>query len=244
MSMMGPEEDMDPMIAEAKRFMENYYRTFDANREGLVNLYRERSVLTFDSRKIQGKGAILAKLTSFPQCHHEIAYFKCAPDRSAPAPVGVFVRVHGGTWLGGTKDESDAAIIHRVSLPPSLSRMKVGGTFIRPIHPSTARKLLHSSTIWDALGSQEASDPLGWIACVQTETSPLGIASVLPVISNAHLGTTNVRRLSIAIHLNTFHLDTANFRLSISKVRLENRNVHDETCLGSVETGSVSLMMV
>lgn len=118
MSMRGPEEDRDAMIAEAKRFVENYYSTFDANREGLVNLYRQRSVLKIDGRKIQGKEAILAKLTSLPQpCHHEFAEFSCNTYRLAPASasasVAVWVLVRGGTWLGGKKEEADAALVQQ-----------------------------------------------------------------------------------------------------------------------------------
>ncbi|KAF8017884.1 hypothetical protein BT93_H2943 [Corymbia citriodora subsp. variegata] len=110
---MMEEEAAAALVALAKQLMEDYYRAFDANRESLVNLYREESVLTFDGREIKGKEAILAKLTSLPQCHHEIADFMCSPNRSAAAPASVFVRVHGGTWVGGKKEEADGAIIHQ-----------------------------------------------------------------------------------------------------------------------------------
>ncbi|KAI6694634.1 hypothetical protein NL676_022344 [Syzygium grande] len=74
-------ETMD-LIAEVKRFVENYCRTFDANRADLVNLYQEESVMTFDGQEIQGKEGILAKLNSLPfqQCQHHIGTINCLPD--------------------------------------------------------------------------------------------------------------------------------------------------------------------
>ncbi|KAK3418142.1 hypothetical protein EUGRSUZ_H04097, partial [Eucalyptus grandis] len=104
-------EDMG-RAEEAKRFMVNYYRTFDTNRAGLVNLYREESVLNFDGREIKGKEAILAKLTSLPPCYHEIAEFKCMPYRTG----SVLVSVYGETWVGGQNGRADALISNQTFL--------------------------------------------------------------------------------------------------------------------------------
>ncbi|KAI6692106.1 hypothetical protein NL676_019816 [Syzygium grande] len=65
------------LIAAAKRFLENYYRTFDANPADLVNLYREELVMISDGRKLQGKEAILAQLTSLQHCQHQILTIGC-----------------------------------------------------------------------------------------------------------------------------------------------------------------------
>ncbi|XP_013623082.1 nuclear transport factor 2A isoform X1 [Brassica napus] len=75
---------MDP-DAVAKAFVEHYYTTFDANRAGLVSLYQEGSMLTFEGQKIQGSQNIVAKLTSLPfqQCKHNITTVDCQP--SGPA---------------------------------------------------------------------------------------------------------------------------------------------------------------
>lgn len=54
-------EEMDLRMAAAKQFVENYYKTFDANRADLVNLYGEESFVVFEGQKIQGKEAIFAK---------------------------------------------------------------------------------------------------------------------------------------------------------------------------------------
>ncbi|KAH0893573.1 hypothetical protein HID58_056002, partial [Brassica napus] len=90
---------MDP-DAVAKAFVEHYYTTFDANRAGLVSLYQEGSMLTFEGQKIQGSQNIVAKLTSLPfqQCKHNITTVDCQP--SGPAG-GMLVFVSGNLQLAG-----------------------------------------------------------------------------------------------------------------------------------------------
>ncbi|XP_056168718.1 nuclear transport factor 2A-like [Syzygium oleosum] len=95
-------ETLDRIRAEAKGFVENYYRTFDANRSDLVNLYREESVLNFEGReKIKGKEAIFAKLTSLQQCQYQISKIDCAPHIPTR---GALVLVNGFMWLDGKQD--------------------------------------------------------------------------------------------------------------------------------------------
>ncbi|XP_030463200.2 nuclear transport factor 2B-like [Syzygium oleosum] len=92
-------ETMDLKIAEGQRFLENYYRTFDANRADMANLYREESVMIFDGRKLQGKEAILAELTSLQQCRHQILTIGCQPTFLGSSDlVGM---VSGNIWLDG-----------------------------------------------------------------------------------------------------------------------------------------------
>ncbi|KAL2266124.1 hypothetical protein VTJ83DRAFT_5476 [Remersonia thermophila] len=50
----------------ANQFVAHYYTTFDTNRAGLVGLYRDRSVLTFEMDQITGLSNIGEKLTSLP----------------------------------------------------------------------------------------------------------------------------------------------------------------------------------
>ncbi|XP_010478053.1 PREDICTED: nuclear transport factor 2-like [Camelina sativa] len=90
---------MDP-DAVAKAFVEHYYSTFDGNRPGLVSLYQEGSMLTFEGQKIQGSQNIVAKLTSLPfnQCKHNITTVDCQP--SGPAG-GMLVFVSGNLQLAG-----------------------------------------------------------------------------------------------------------------------------------------------
>ncbi|CAN7049966.1 unnamed protein product [Brassica rapa subsp. trilocularis] len=90
---------MDP-DAVAKAFVEHYYTTFDSNRAGLVSLYQEGSMLSFEGQKIQGSQNIVAKLTSLPfqQCKHNITTVDCQP--SGPAN-GMLVFVSGNLQLAG-----------------------------------------------------------------------------------------------------------------------------------------------
>ncbi|CAL1358399.1 unnamed protein product [Linum trigynum] len=90
---------MDPDTV-AKAFVEHYYSTFDTNRAGLVGLYQDGSMLTFEGQKIQGAQNIAAKLTSLPfeQCKHSITTVDCQP--SGPAG-GMVVFVSGNLQLAG-----------------------------------------------------------------------------------------------------------------------------------------------
>ncbi|KAI3467722.1 hypothetical protein Pfo_024385 [Paulownia fortunei] len=90
---------MDP-DAVAKAFVEHYYTTFDTNRAGLLNLYQDSSMLTFEGQKSQGAQSIAGKLTSLPfqQCQHHITTVDCQP--SGPAG-GMLVFVSGNLQLAG-----------------------------------------------------------------------------------------------------------------------------------------------
>ncbi|KAL9619428.1 MAG: hypothetical protein Q9160_005939 [Pyrenula sp. 1 TL-2023] len=50
----------------AKQFVEFYYKTFDADRQQLAGLYREKSMLTFENQPIQGAAPIVQKLSELP----------------------------------------------------------------------------------------------------------------------------------------------------------------------------------
>ncbi|KAL0814567.1 hypothetical protein Bca101_071010 [Brassica carinata] len=108
---------MDP-DAVAKAFVEHYYTTFDSNRAGLVSLYQEGSMLTFEGQKIQGSQNIVAKLTSLPfqQCKHNITTVDCQP--SGPAG-GMLVFVSGNLQLAGEQHAlkfSQADVESRIDL--------------------------------------------------------------------------------------------------------------------------------
>ncbi|XVF85294.1 hypothetical protein PTKIN_Ptkin17bG0106100 [Pterospermum kingtungense] len=89
---------MDP-DSVAKAFVEHYYRTFDADRTGLSNLYQEGSMLTFEGQKILGHQNILAKLAGLPfqQCLHNISTVDCQPSGGG----GMLVFVSGNLQLAG-----------------------------------------------------------------------------------------------------------------------------------------------
>lgn len=46
----------------ANQFVPFYYTTFDTNREGLAQLYRDSSMLTYESTSVIGVAAIVDKL--------------------------------------------------------------------------------------------------------------------------------------------------------------------------------------
>ncbi|KAE8341025.1 hypothetical protein BDV24DRAFT_57223 [Aspergillus arachidicola] len=78
----------------AKQFVEFYYNTFDQNREQLAGLYRDQSMLTFETSSIQGVAAINEKLTSLPfqKVVHKVGTLDAQPSNEAG---GILVMVTG-----------------------------------------------------------------------------------------------------------------------------------------------------
>ncbi|KAJ5141370.1 Nuclear transport factor NTF-2 [Penicillium atrosanguineum] len=66
----------------AQQFVNFYYETFDTNRAGLAPLYRDQSMLTFETSSVQGTAAIVEKLSSLPfqQVRHKLATFDAQPS--------------------------------------------------------------------------------------------------------------------------------------------------------------------
>ncbi|KEZ38828.1 hypothetical protein SAPIO_CDS10871 [Scedosporium apiospermum] len=76
----------------AKQFIEFYYNTFDADRKGLSALYREQSMLTFESASVLGVNGIVEKLSGLPfqQVKHQVSTLD-----AQPTPNGIFILVTG-----------------------------------------------------------------------------------------------------------------------------------------------------
>lgn len=57
----------------ANEFVDFYYNTFDTNREELVSLYSDDSMLTFEGAQIKGARHVVQKLVDLPfqQIRHE-----------------------------------------------------------------------------------------------------------------------------------------------------------------------------
>lgn len=53
----------DNFVDVAKQFCDFYYQTFDADRKQLGPLYRDQSMLTYESSSVQGVAAIVEKLS-------------------------------------------------------------------------------------------------------------------------------------------------------------------------------------
>ncbi|KAB8291424.1 hypothetical protein EYC80_010098 [Monilinia laxa] len=66
----------------AKQFTEFYYNQFDADRNQLATLYRENSMLTFESASVLGAGAIVQKLGSLPfeKVKHQVSTLDAQPS--------------------------------------------------------------------------------------------------------------------------------------------------------------------
>ncbi|XP_062192169.1 nuclear transport factor 2-like [Phragmites australis] len=110
---------MDP-DAVAKAFVEHYYRTFDSNRAGLVGLYQEGSMLTFEGDKFLGPAAIAGKLGSLPfqQCQHTVITVDCQPS----GPQGGMLVFVSGSIRTGPED-------HPLKFSQVFHLLPTGGSF-------------------------------------------------------------------------------------------------------------------
>ncbi|KAL2054247.1 hypothetical protein ABVK25_005388 [Lepraria finkii] len=78
----------------AQQFVEFYYNTFDQDRNKLAALYRENSMLTFETGATLGMSAILEKLTTlqFERVKHQVATLDAQPSNESG---GILVLVTG-----------------------------------------------------------------------------------------------------------------------------------------------------
>uniref|UniRef100_A0A060T529 Nuclear transport factor 2 n=1 Tax=Blastobotrys adeninivorans TaxID=409370 RepID=A0A060T529_BLAAD len=78
----------------AQQFTNFYYETFDKDRSQLGNLYRDQSMLTFETSQVQGAKDIIEKLTSLP--FQKVAHRISTLDAQPASPNGdVIVMVTG-----------------------------------------------------------------------------------------------------------------------------------------------------
>ncbi|KAL9553695.1 Nuclear transport factor 2 [Mucor bainieri] len=77
----------------ANQFTTYYYQTFDANRQGLAQLYREASMLTFEGQPFRGAADIGEKLGSLPfqKVQHRVSTFDAQPADPSGSNILVFV---------------------------------------------------------------------------------------------------------------------------------------------------------
>ncbi|CAG8140695.1 unnamed protein product [Penicillium salamii] len=83
-------------IFHAQQFVQFYNQTFDTNRKGLRSLYRDHSMLTFETSSIQGAKGIVEKLSSLPfkKVEHKVSSLDAQPSDS-----GAIVILLTGTLL-------------------------------------------------------------------------------------------------------------------------------------------------
>ncbi|KFZ20464.1 hypothetical protein V501_00104 [Pseudogymnoascus sp. VKM F-4519 (FW-2642)] len=77
----------------AKQFTEFYYNQFDTDRSQLAPLYRDNSMLTFESAAVAGAGPIVEKLTSLPfaKVKHQVSTLDAQPVEGG----GIIILVTG-----------------------------------------------------------------------------------------------------------------------------------------------------
>ncbi|TVY56629.1 Nuclear transport factor [Lachnellula suecica] len=65
----------------AKQFTEFYYNQFDQDRKNLAPLYRDNSMLTFESASVQGTAGIVEKLSALPfgKVKHQVSTLDAQP---------------------------------------------------------------------------------------------------------------------------------------------------------------------
>lgn len=82
-------------VAVAQQFTTFYYQQFDSDRSQLGNLYRDASMLTFETSQVQGAKSIVEKLLSFPftKVVHRIATLDAQP--ASPTGGDIIVMVTG-----------------------------------------------------------------------------------------------------------------------------------------------------
>ncbi|KAL4885086.1 hypothetical protein BJY04DRAFT_159372 [Aspergillus karnatakaensis] len=78
----------------AQQFVTFYYQTFDGNRAGLAGLYRDHSMLTFETSSAQGVSSIMEKLGGLPfqKVQHQVATLDAQPSSEQG---GILVLVTG-----------------------------------------------------------------------------------------------------------------------------------------------------
>lgn len=79
----------------AQQFVQVYYQQFETARANLASLYRDSSMMTFETNQVQGSQAIVEKLTTLPfqKVQHEIATLDAQPG--TPGNRDVIVMVTG-----------------------------------------------------------------------------------------------------------------------------------------------------
>merc|ERR1712154_527513 len=69
--------------AIGKSFVEHYYKLFDTNRQGLANLFQDKSMLSYCGEGYQGQQKIMQKLVNgmkFQQIQHSPKTLDCQPS--------------------------------------------------------------------------------------------------------------------------------------------------------------------
>ncbi|QPG94509.1 hypothetical protein C2857_006257 [Epichloe festucae Fl1] len=85
---------MSDLTRRIEQFIEFYYNTFDGDRKALGSLYRENSMLTFESASSLGGPNIVEKLAGlhFQKVKHQVATLDAQPSNDSG---GIIILVTG-----------------------------------------------------------------------------------------------------------------------------------------------------
>eukprot|EP01084_Bolivina_argentea_P034026 62940_1 len=88
--------------AIGKSFVEHYYTTYCANRNGLSNLFKERSMMTYEGSQHQGTKSIMEKLSSlsFKTIKHDTKTMDVQPSGAG----GLIIVVTGDLFIDNSKN--------------------------------------------------------------------------------------------------------------------------------------------
>lgn len=98
----------------AQQFTEFYYQQFDSDRSQLGNLYRDNSMLTFETSQVQGAKSIVEKLTTLPfqKVVHRIVTLDAQPSNEAG---GILVMVTGELLIDDEQNPQRYAQVFQLS---------------------------------------------------------------------------------------------------------------------------------
>ncbi|GAA6006351.1 Ran GTPase-binding protein NTF2 [Rhodotorula paludigena] len=84
---------MADINAIAKQFVDYYYQIFSSDRKNLAPLYRDHSMLTFESQQFQGTNSIIEKIASLPftSIQHQVSTMDAQPAATDKASMIVLV---------------------------------------------------------------------------------------------------------------------------------------------------------
>ncbi|KAF2745070.1 putative nuclear transport factor NTF-2 [Sporormia fimetaria CBS 119925] len=116
-----------------KEFVKFYYATFDSARPNLSALYRDNSMLTFETQQTMGTAAILEKLTNLPfqNVEHKTDTVDCQP---ADEQGGILVLVTGALMTEG--EQRPMSFVQTFHLKPEGQTYFVFNDIFRLVYPA------------------------------------------------------------------------------------------------------------
>uniref|UniRef100_A0A7S1T4F2 NTF2 domain-containing protein n=1 Tax=Tetraselmis chuii TaxID=63592 RepID=A0A7S1T4F2_9CHLO len=103
-----------------KAFVSHYYQTFDTNRDALISLYQDQSMLTWEGQKFSGPQNIVGKFKSLPfqQVQHQVTAMDSQPSMSG----GILIQVNGKLMTDGEN--------HALQFSQTFHLMPVNNSFV------------------------------------------------------------------------------------------------------------------